>query len=546
MKGAEVQAKILKREKVDFITLFPDIELTDAAANEGIRTIMTRKERVAVDIANGASRVSNGRTIGVCTMQPGAGIQNAYAGMAQAWADSSPVLVLPEVVGRRQLRTFPGYNAYDSFKHISKWADTILFADQIPSMMRRAFTTLRTGRPGPVLLELPQDVALEDFDSELSYKPVKGWRSSADPGDVKTSVRALKEAKNPIIYAGQGVLYAEAWDELRELSEILQIPVVTTMTGKSAFPEDHPLSLGVAAHVRTPAAKYFLGKADLVFAVGAGLSRHWMQAPIPGNARILQLTNCEYDIGKGYPVDYAILGDAKLALTQMINEAKKGSRVNEKKAMLEEISKKKGEWLVEWTPLLTSDEVPINPLRVIWDLMNTVDRENTIVTAESGKPRDQMSTTYESVTPRGYIGFGHSTTLGFTLGCAMGAKLVETEKLVVNVMGDGAFGMVGMDVETSVRENIPLMTIILNNSTLSTIGGFPTANKVFKTGSMTGNYAGVAEALGAYGERVERPDEIVPAIKRGIKKVNSGQTCLIEVITKLEGKVSHSTFLEST
>jgi acetolactate synthase-1/2/3 large subunit len=200
---------------VKCITLYPDIELTDAAAQIGIRTIMPRTERVAVDIANGLSRVSNGRTIGVCTMQPGAGIQNAYAGVAQAWADSSPILVLPEVTNRRLLHTFPSYNAYDSYRNITKWSETILFPDQIPDLMRRAFTLLRTGRPGPVVLELPGDVAREDYaPSTIHYSPVKGWKSAAAAHDVERTVRALAAASAPVIYAGQGILYAEAWDEL--------------------------------------------------------------------------------------------------------------------------------------------------------------------------------------------------------------------------------------------------------------------------------------------------------------------------------------------
>ena len=537
MKGAEAEAKVLKAEGIEFITQFPDLGLTDAAAREGIRTIMARKERVVVDIANGFSRVSNGRKIGVCAMQPNAGIQNAFAGVAQAWADSSPILVLPEGLSRRIYNTFPNFNPYDSFRNITKWADTILFADQIPDLMRRAFTALRTGRLGPVILDMPSDVSSEDFDdAKFSYETVKGWKSAADPRDVEVAVRALLAARNPIIYAGQGVLYAEAWNELTEFAELLQIPVLTTMTGKSAFPEDHPLALGVAAHVRTPAAKHFLAKADLVFAVGAGLCKHWMQTPIPADKTIVQLTNCAYDIGKGYPVSHVLLGDAKLALRQMIDEAKKRQRARKKPAVVEEIAMKKKEWQDEWMPLLVSNETPINPLRVIWDLMHTVDREKTIVTADSGKPRDHMATTFEVISPRGYIGFGHTTTLGFTLGCAMGAKLADPEKLCINVMGDGAFGMVGMDVETAIRESIPILTIILNNSTLSTIGGFPTAHKLFQTGSLSGDYAGVAEALGAYGQRVEDPDDVIPAINRAIQSVNSGRAALIDVITKLEVK----------
>jgi acetolactate synthase-1/2/3 large subunit len=540
MKGADIEARILQLEDVKCITLYPDIELTDAAATVGIRTIMPRTERVAVDIANGLSRVSNGRTIGVCTMQPGAGIQNAYAGVAQAWADSSPILVLPEVTNRRLLHTFPSYNAYDSYRNITKWSDTILFPDQIPDLMRRAFTLLRTGRPGPVVLELPGDVAREEYSPPtIPYAPVKGWKSTAAPHDVEVTVRALKGASDPVIYAGQGILYAEAWDELKELSEILQIPVLTTMTGKSAFPEDHPLSLGVAAHVQTPAAKYFLAKADLVFAVGAGLSRHWMQAPIPPGKTIIQLTNCEFDIGKGYAVHHALLGDAKLVLQQLIHEVHQQGLVQPpNSARVTAITEQKDAWWLEWKGLCTSSDIPINPLRVIWDLMHTIDRKNSIVTPESGKSRDHVSTTYQVLTPRGYIGFGHTTTLGFTLGCAMGAKLAQPEKLVVNIMGDGAFGMVGLDIETAVREDLPLLTILLNNSTLSTINGFPTANTQYSTGSMTGNYADMAETLGAYGHKVEHPDNIIPTIKRAIKQVNAGRSALIEVITKLETKVS--------
>jgi acetolactate synthase-1/2/3 large subunit len=538
MNSAEIQSQILKKEGVDFITLYPDIQLTNAAADSGIRTIMPRKERVAVDIANGVSRVSNGRKIGVCAMQQGAGIQNAYSGIAQAWADSSPVLVLPEIAERRLFRTFPCYNAYDSYRNITKWADTILFPDQIPDLMRRAFTLLRTGRPGPVLLEMPVDVAKEKYDvQKLNYSSGKKWRSTADPRDIDIAVKSLRKANNPVVYAGQGVLYAEASKELIELCELFQLPVLTTMTGKSCFPEDNVLSLGVAAHVATPAAKHFLDKADIVFAVGAGLSRHWMQAPIPKDKKIIQFTNCEHDIGKGYPVHHVLFGDAKLILRQMIDESNNFS-FKENTETINIIKEKKEKMYNDWKNLLNSDDIPINPLRFIWDLMKTIDKSKTIVTAESGKARDHTSVFFNATEPRSYVGFGHTTTLGFTLGCAIGAKLVEPKKNIINIMGDGAFGMVGMDLETSVREKIPILTVVLNNSTLSTIGGYPTANEKFGTGSMTGDYTEIAEAMGAYAIKVEVPDDIIPSLKTAIQKVSSGKTTLLEIITKLETRTS--------
>jgi len=539
MNCASAEARVLKLEGTEFVSLFPDSALIDALAEEGIRPILARTERVAVDIADGYSRVTNGRKIGVCNMQIDAGIQNAFAGIAHAWADSSPVLVLPQGTSRRLTHTFPTFDTYTSFREVSKWADVVSFADRVPELMTRAFTMLRTGRPGPVVLDTPEDVEKEEFDdSEFNYKPVKGWKMAADPRDVVVAVRAILAAKNPIIYAGQGVLYAEAWSELEEFAELVQAPVMTTMTGKSAFRENHELSLGLGAHVRPKTVDHFLEKADLVLAVGAGLSRHWMQCPIPKGKTIVQLTNWEYDVNKGYMVDLALVGDAKLTLRQMIEEVNKKGAKKKNQAMVDEIAHVKKKWLEEWMPKCTSNELPINPFRVLWDLAHAVEENNTIVTAESGKPRDQLAPLYESITPRGYVGWGHTTILGFSLGLAMGAKLAEPKKLVVNVMGDGGIGMVGMDFETSVREKIPIMTIVLKNSTLSTFSYWPKARERYSLGFLTGDYAKMAEALGGYSERVEKPDEVIPAMKRAKKSIDSGRSALVEVITKLDRSTS--------
>jgi len=541
MKGAEVEAKILKAEGVEFVSLFPDQELANAVAEEGIRTIMARQERVAVNIADGYSRVSNGRKIGVCSMQPDAGIQNSFAGVAQAYADSSPIIVLPEGTSRSKYRTFPIVDVYSSYHQVTKWVETIWSVEQIPELMRRAFTQLRSGRLGPVLLDLPSDVAREELDDEkFRYASVRGWKMGPDYRDVEVVVRAILAAKNPVILAGQGILYAEAWDELLEFAELLQIPIMTTMCGKSAFPEDHPLALGLATAYGTKMAGHFLRKTDLLFAAGASLTDYFLSFPlsIPAGAKVIQLTNDEHDINKHVAVDYAVMGDAKLVLKALVEEAKKRGRAKKREDLVKEIGNVKSEWLNYWKPKLNSREVPINPYRILRDLMHTVDRKNTIVTAEAGMSRNSFGPFWEVTVPRGYVGWGHTTTLGFSLGFAMGAKLAAPEKLVINVMGDGGFGMVGMDFETSVREKLPILTIVSNNSSLSTIGGFPDAYKRYSLGRMGGSYAEIACALGGWGERVEKPDEVVPAIKRAIKSVQAGKSALLEFITKLETKVS--------
>jgi len=537
MKAVEAITKILKLEGVKFVSCFPPNPLINASAAAGIRTILARQERVAVNIADGYTRVSF--QPGVALVAGGVGIENAFPGLSQAFADLVPMLLFTGQSSRRRIGSRPvqDFDALFTLHKVTKWVERINFADRVPELMRRAYTYLRSGRPSPVVFELPSDVADEELnDEQFDYKLVKGWKSAGDPHDVKVAVRALLSAKNPLIYAGEGVFYAQAWDELKEFAELIQAPVMTTLKAKSVFPENHPLSVGNGGRTGGKPAAHFLRKADLIFAIGASLTRGLQNivigAPIPKGKIIIQSTVDEQDINKDYRVDHAIIGDAKLVLRQMIEEAKRQGVTpsNRRRTdLVEEIKAIKEEWLEEWMPKLTSNEVPINPYRVIWDLMHTVDRKNTIVTHDSGCPRDHMAAFYEAIIPRGYLGWGHHSTLGFSLGGAMGAKLAEPDKMVVNVMGDGAFGMVGMDFETAVREKIPILTIVLNNSGMGTYFKMTPS-----TSKLSGNYAKIAEALGGYSERIEDPDEIIPAIKRAEKSLRSGRAALLEIITKVE------------
>ncbi len=284
----------------------------------------------------------------------------------------------------------------------------------------------------------------------------------------------------------------------------------------------------------------FLKKADLVLAIGSSCTGEPYTTPIPDGKVIMQSTIDERDINKDYSIEQAIIGDARLVLRQLIAEVKEqigpgGNRENG--AVAREVRAVKGEWLKEWMPKLTSNEVPINPYRVIWDLMQALDRKETIITHDAGGPRDQMVPFYESIVPGGYIGWGKSTTLGSGMAFAMGAKLARPDKTAVNFMGDGAFGMVGMDFETAVRERIPILTIVVNNSRL---GGYgyggenPIASERYNFNINSGDYTKVAEGLGGYTERVEQPGDIIPAIQRAKKALASGQPALIEVITREE------------
>ena len=416
-------------------------------------------------------------------------------------------------------------------------------AARIPEMMRRAFSHLRTGRPGPVLLEVPGDVAAEEVDEAALDSPaVAAVRSAGDPHDVAEAARALISAKRPVIHAGQGILYAEATDDLRELAELLQAPVMTTLTGKSAFPEDHALSLGTGSNTTTGMVHHFLQKADLVFGIGCSFTQTTFGVTIPPGKVMVHSTNDPADVNKDYRTDVAVVGDAKLVLRQVIDEVKRqaGAGVpREDPTPAREIAAVKAEWLQGWMPRLTSDDTPINPYRVVWDLMHTIDRRNSIVTHDSGSPRDQTIPFFEALAPRSYLGWGKSTQLGYGLGLSIGAKLAAPEKLVVNIMGDAAFGMAGLDVETAARSKLPILTILLNNSIMGGYGArMPVATARYGAAHLSGDYAAVAEGLGAYSERVDQPAEIVPAIRRAQKAMESGRPALLEFITAEERTVS--------
>ena len=540
MKGADAIANILKREGVDFIGCIPFSTLTEAVAVAGIRPIIFRQERVGVNMADGFSRITGGRRIGAFTMQAQAGAENAFAGVAQAYADSVPILLLPAAAGRSRTGVRPNFSPTRSYRDVTKWVDQINMIERVPEMMRRAFSHLRTGRPSPVMLDLPADILSAELDeADFHYVPVAARRTSGDPADVAETARALLAAKRPVIHAGQGILYAEAWDELRELAELLQAPVMTTLSGKSAFPEDHPLSIGAGGAATTGPVVHFLKGCDLVFGIGSSLTIGSFGVTIPRGKVIVHSTNDGEDINKDYRADHAVIGDSKLVLGQLLDEVRSqaGSSVpREGDEVVREVKAVRDDWMKEWMPKLTSDEVPINPYRVVWDLMHTLDRKNTIITHDSGSPRDQMSPFFETIAPRTFIGWGKSTQLGYGFGLAMGAKLAEPDKLAVNVMGDAAFGMVGLDFETAIRERIPILTIVNNNSGMGIYGPerFPVAASRYGTGRLSGNYAAVAAALGGYNERVEAPEEVIPAVRRAQQVVASGQPALVEIITSLE------------
>ena len=532
IKAANGLARILKAEGIPWVSCYPTNHVNNALGEEGVPILMMGEERFAVAVADGFSRVTSGKQIGVCTVMANlnaAGIQMAYGAIAQAWEDSSPLLVIAEGVGQGGSR-HTHYDMVEAFKSVTKWVGKVDRADLIPDYVRRAFTQLRSGRPGPVLLVVPRDLGEYDTD-EHPYAPVKGWRTGPDPDDVKAAVKMLLAAKDPLLYVGEGVYYADATSELLQFAEAAQVPVLTTLKGKGTFPENHPLSVGV----RGSLAEHFLRKADVLFSIGSSLFPNRFSHAIPDADRksIVQCTVDTLDINRSYETAHAVIGDAKLTLQALSEELSKRGGVARKPALVEEIRTAKQAFMAKFRPWMESSETPINPYRVLGDLIKVLDPKNSFVTADSGNTRDQTSTVYEAHIPRGHLGWGNVSTLGFSLAGAVAAKLAYPNRQSVLVTGDAGVCYMMGNFEAVARYKIGVTVLHINNGGYSGYGpGFwggghdPYTWKVSDHASAC--MANMAKAVGFHAEDVSAPGEIIPALKRALDENAKGRPAFLE------------------
>ncbi len=540
MKVGAAIAEIMKREGIEILTGYPVNHLIEFCADIAIRPVMVRQERIAAHMADAISRVTSGRKLGAFCMQHGPGAENGFGGVAQCYGESIPVLVVPMGYARRLRGIDPNFDSTAVMKPISKSSEVVMLAAEVPNIMRRAFTRLRTGRGGPVIVEVPTDMWNEEVPEPLEYTAVLRTKYGPAPAEVKAAARMLANAKRPVIYAGTGVHWAEAWPQLQALAELLAAPVTTSLGGKSSFNEDHPLSLGSGGLAIPKPVRHFLDRADVILGIGCSFTETSFGVQMPKGPGFIHATLEPMHLNKDLRADIGLVGDAGVTLDALLAElALLVGSPRDPAPVIAEIVAQREPWLAEWMPKLTSNDAPLNPYRVLWDLQHTVDRDNCIITHDAGSPRDQLSPFWKSTTPLSYLGWGKTTQLGYGLGLAMGAKLAAPEKLCMNVWGDAAIGFTGMDFETAVRERIPIMSILLNNFSMAIeLKVMPVSTEKYRSTDISGDYAAMARAFGGYGERVTAPEEIVPAINRGIEKTQQGVPVLLEFITSKETQVS--------
>ena len=393
--------------------------------------------------------------------------------------------------------------------------------------MRRAFTMLRNGPPGPVILAVPDSKALYD---ELvdPYYPVKSWKYGPNPDDVSRAIDLLLSASAPMLYVGEGILYANATDSLLKFAEKYNLLVATTLKAKGAFPENHPLSIGV----RGEHTAEYINKSDLILAIGSSLSPGRFSHAIPdaSKKKIIFCGLNGLDINKIYPVAEAVIGDGRFTIEALLKElySKDLDQTRDGSKIYDEIEKKKAEDSSIYEQAMKSNDQPINPYQVYADFMSVLDPENSFVTHDSGNTRDQLSTVYETLIPRGFSGWGNVSTLGFSLPAAMAAKIAFPNRQSVAVTGEAGLGYMLGNLEVPVREKIGITVVHISNGGFSGYGsGFwgeghdPYTHNVL--GHQDVDMSKAISELGLYTDGVFDPNEIIPSLEKALGINNQGK-----------------------
>ena len=536
MKVVDGIINVLKKEGLEYLSCFPTTPIIEAAAKEDIKPIICRQERVGLGIADGYSRVTNGKKLSVFAMQYGPGAENAYPGVATAYSDSTPMLILPLGHPLNRDKVFPMYSSLKSYETITKYIEQITTPEKSVDALRRAISHMKIGRPGPVMVEIPEDILNQECNESLfnSYKKIVIPKSQAAHDDISRVSKIILEAKKPIIIAGSGVLYSEATKELSELVDLLKIPVMTTMEGKSAISErNNPFALGSGSGVMSDTVYEYLRDSDVLIALGTSLTKHPMVTTVPPGKIIIHNTNDPQDLYKSYNIDFPLLGDTKLVIEQLIESCKdylSGKIIEDN--VTNNINEIRQKYIQNWSTHLNANDKPINPYRVIWEFMKNINPDNAIVTHDAGSPRYQMMPFYQSGSPRSYLGWGKSHQLGTGLGLVIGAKLAAPDKFCVNFMGDAAFGMTGLAFETSVRAKLPITTIVFRNSTMAIeTNHMKISHDKYKARDLNGDYADIAKALGGWSMSISDPQEIGPAIMKAKEKNEEGIAALLQFNT---------------
>lgn len=578
LTGGEIIVETLRREAVPFLVGIPGhgtMGLVDALVNRqppgdagAVRLLQVRHEQAAVHLADAYYRLA-GVPLAVFT-SIGPGAMNTVIGVASCYVDSVPVLVLTgnshtHMAGRGVLQEIERQLDADSlavFQPIAKrtWRPTS--AAQLPRILQRAFAEMLTGRPGPVVVDLPMDVQCDAADIGAGLPSPDRCRPTGpvlpDPEQIAAAGDLLLQAKRPVLVAGGGVIAAAAWGELRDLAEFLGAPVVTTMMGKGAFPEDHPLSGLHGGSKGTTVGNALTSQADVVLAVGTRFAdeatssyRQGVTYAIPP-ARLIHLDLDPTEIGKNYPVAVGIVADARAGLAALVGwlRAHASPREYQSGEYYRQIRDLRAEWLAGVRKLAASDHSPVTISRLIAEVRAALDRDAIVVTS-SGNTQAQWFQEAAVYEPRTNLTTGGFSTMGWTVPAALGARLAASGRQVVGLVGDGDFLMTVQELATAVQYGLPVVYVVANNAGWIAIRDLQAAvygseralGAEFRQGfdpadtPVTPDLAAIARGFGCHAERVSAPGEVRPALERALA---AGRPAVVEVMIERDYPLSGS------
>ncbi len=524
--GNELLVRALKDEGVDtifYLASAPSADIARLFFEAGIRLVGFRHEQGAACAAHAYSRVS-GRP-GVCCAEAGPGVTNLVTGVANAFLDAVPLIALGALntLFQKGMGTFQELDQVGIFKPITKWTDQVTHPKRVPETINKAFRIATGGQPGPVYVDLPLDVLCTEIDeSEVLFpkNPHKIVRPLGDPDLIKRAITLLKDAQRPLVLTGTGVSRSGASAKLREFVELTSIPFYTTPQGRGVIPEDHPLCfLGARNTAFREADVVLVIGTRLNFIVGFGLPPRWA-----ADLKVIQVDIADEEIGHNRPVEVGIVGDAKMVLHQLIEEARPVFRGCHELSWVGKIRQQDERGREKSAALLNSDQIPIHPLRLCKEVHDFMDRE-AIIVVDGHETLNFARQSIPTFIPGHRLNAGPNGCMGVAVPFGLGAKVAKPDAQVIVLSGDGSFGMNGFEIDTAVRHNLPVLIIINNN------GGWAAEGLMFGRELGVGRYEKVAEALGVYGECVERPQDIRPALERAATAVAGGKPAVINVIT---------------
>ncbi len=540
MSGAKACVEALKREKVKVAFGLPGgavIPIYDELRDSGIKHILVRHEQCAAHMADGYARV-NGK-VGLCIATSGPGATNLVTGIATALMDSSPIVAITGQVPRSDVGrdAFQEADITGITTPITKHNLQVTNASEVPQAIRAAFHIASTGRPGPVLVDIPRDVQSEKGEMNFSQMfSLPGYQppSEPHPGQVQKAAKLLEKAERPVILAGGGVRIAGASPELLTLAGRLGSPVVTTFMGKGVFPENHPLSLGKIGVYGGAYSNKAICEADVILAVGVrfadratGSIRKFAQ-----KAKIVHIDIDPSEIGKIVRVDIPIVGDAKATL-RAISSSFKSKRRHRPSTWLKQLE----EFKKSQEPEEGDVGGTMKPIRVLKELRELLPND-TVVTVDVGQHQMWAAIHFDVYHPESFISSGGLGTMGFGFPAALGAKMAKPKGTIVNITGDGSFLMNQQELATSVEEKIPVIVIIFDNRTLGMVAQFQRilqGNRLFAVNmGQSPDFVKLAEAYGAQGIRAESYGELRKAVKAALK---SEVTTVVDVAISPEENV---------